>query len=118
MRRHAFLYIFSLRLLPAVPIWMVNIAAAFVKTPLWLYASATFLGILAPTLIYASVGASLDRVFASGGAPTLQSVFQPPVIASLFALGALALAPLRLPVLAGALPKGRRRLTALPKSRV
>jgi len=93
VRRHAFLYIFSLRLLPAVPIWMVNIAAAFVKTPLWIYASATFLGILPPTLIYASVGASLDRVFAAGGAPTLQSVFQPPVIASLFALGALALAP-------------------------
>ena len=93
VRRHAFLYIFSLRLLPAVPIWMVNIAAAFVKTPLWIYSSATFLGILPPTLIYASVGASLDRVFAAGGAPTIQSVFQPPVIASLFALGALALAP-------------------------
>jgi uncharacterized membrane protein YdjX (TVP38/TMEM64 family) len=94
VRRHAFLYIFSLRLMPALPIWMVNIAAAFVKTPLWVYGGATFLGILPSTFIYASVGAGLDGVFAAGGTPTLGSLFRPQVLAPLFGLGALAIAPL------------------------
>ena len=94
VRRHAFLYIFSLRLMPALPIWMVNIAAAFVKTPVWTYASATLLGILPSTFIYASVGAGLDSVFAAGATPTMASLFRLQVLLPLFGLGALATLPL------------------------
>ena len=93
VRRHAFLYIFSLRLMPALPIWMVNIAAAFVNTPVWTYGGATLLGILPSTFIYASVGAGLDGVFAAGGTPTLGSLFRLQVLAPLFGLGALAVLP-------------------------
>jgi len=94
VREHAFLYIFCLRLMPAIPIWMVNIAAAFVKTPIWIYGSATLLGILPSCFIYASIGAGLDQVFASGGTPTLGSLMHLWVILPLVGLGVLGLAPL------------------------
>ena len=94
VRQNAFLYIFSLRLMPAMPIWLVNIGAAFVKTPLWVYALATLLGITPSCFIYASVGATLDRVFAAGGTPSLNTLLHFSVLAPLVALCALALAPI------------------------
>jgi uncharacterized membrane protein YdjX (TVP38/TMEM64 family) len=93
VRRHAFIYIFSLRLMPALPIWLVNIAAAFVKTPIWIYALATILGIAPSCFIYASIGAGLDQAFAAGGAPTVASLMRPWVILPLAALGILGLVP-------------------------
>ncbi len=94
VRQHAFLYIFCLRLMPGLPIWMVNIAAAFVKTPIWIYGSATLLGIAPSCFIYASIGAGLDQVFAAGGAPTLDGLMHLRVILPLVALGILGLVPL------------------------
>ena len=94
VRRHAFSYLLFLRLMPAAPIWLVNIAAAFVRVPLWVYATATVLGIAPSCFIYASIGASLDRVFAAGGEPDFRALFHPEVFIALFALAALALAPI------------------------
>jgi uncharacterized membrane protein YdjX (TVP38/TMEM64 family) len=94
VRRHAFFYILFLRLMPAAPIWLVNVAAAFVKTPLWTYGSATLIGIAPSCFIYASIGAGLDRMFAADGAPDLKAVLHPEVFAALFALAVLALAPI------------------------
>jgi uncharacterized membrane protein YdjX (TVP38/TMEM64 family) len=93
VRRHAFSYLLFLRLMPAAPIWLVNIAAAFVRVPLWIYATSTLIGIAPSTFIYASIGASLDRVFAAGATPDLRAVFHPRVFVALFALALLALAP-------------------------
>jgi uncharacterized membrane protein YdjX (TVP38/TMEM64 family) len=93
VRRNAFSYLLFLRLMPAAPIWLVNIAAAFVRVPLWVYATSTLIGIAPSTFIYASIGASLDRVFAAGGTPDLRAVFHPRVFLALFALALLALAP-------------------------
>ena len=94
VRQNAFLYIFCLRLMPALPIWLVNIAAAFVKTPLWIYGLATALGIAPSCFIYASIGASLDQVFAEGRAPSVRTLFHLGVILPLCALALLALAPI------------------------
>ena len=107
VRRHAFSYLLFLRLMPAAPIWLVNIAAAFVRTPLWLYALATIIGIAPSCFIYASIGASLDQVFAGGGTPDLRSLFHPQMFAALFALALLALLPL-------AYQGWRKRRRALP----
>jgi uncharacterized membrane protein YdjX (TVP38/TMEM64 family) len=94
VRRHAFSYLLFLRLMPAAPIWLVNIAAAFVRVPLWVYATATVIGIAPSCFIYASIGASLDRVFAAGGKPDFRALFHPEVFVALFALALLALAPI------------------------
>jgi uncharacterized membrane protein YdjX (TVP38/TMEM64 family) len=94
VRRHAFSYLLFLRLMPAAPIWLVNIAAAFVRVPLWVYAVATVIGIAPSCFIYASIGASLDRVFAAGGKPDFRALFHPEVFIALFALAVLALLPI------------------------
>jgi uncharacterized membrane protein YdjX (TVP38/TMEM64 family) len=94
VRRHAFSYLLFLRLMPAAPIWLVNVAAAFVRVPLWLYGTATLVGIAPSCFIYASIGASLDRVFAAGGKPDFRALFHPEVFVALFALAALALMPI------------------------
>jgi uncharacterized membrane protein YdjX (TVP38/TMEM64 family) len=91
VRRHAFSYILFLRLMPAAPIWLVNIAAAFVRTPLWIYGSATLIGIAPSCFIYASIGAGLNRVFAAGGKPDFRALFHPEVFAALLALLPIAL---------------------------
>ena len=106
--RNAFFYLLALRLMPAAPIWLVNIAAAFVRTPLWIYSLATVLGVAPSTFIYAGVGASLDQVFAKGGRPNLQALFHWRVVVELFALAILALLPIAV--------QAARRRGALPKS--
>jgi signal transduction histidine kinase/uncharacterized membrane protein YdjX (TVP38/TMEM64 family) len=93
VRRHAFSYVLSLRLMPAVPFALVNIVCGFVKMPLSTYLAATLLGIAPSTLIYASVGAELGKVFDHGGAANLNSLLRPQVLAPLCALAVLALAP-------------------------
>jgi uncharacterized membrane protein YdjX (TVP38/TMEM64 family) len=94
VRRNAFSYILFLRLMPAAPIWLVNIAAGFVKTPLWTYALATVLGIAPSCFIYASIGAGLDKVFAAGRTPSMRDILHLHVFLPLFALAALALLPI------------------------
>lgn len=94
VKRDAFGYLLSLRLLPAAPIWLVNICAGFVKMPLKTYVAATVLGVAPSTYIYSSIGSSLNRVFDRGGRPNLHQVFSLPVLAPLFALAVLAAVPL------------------------
>jgi signal transduction histidine kinase/uncharacterized membrane protein YdjX (TVP38/TMEM64 family) len=93
IRRHAFSYLLSLRLMPAVPFALVNLVAGFVKMPLSTYLAATLLGIAPSTLIYASVGAGLGAVFDRGGAANLHILLRPQVLAPLCALAVLAAAP-------------------------
>jgi signal transduction histidine kinase/uncharacterized membrane protein YdjX (TVP38/TMEM64 family) len=94
IRRHAFSYLISLRLMPAVPFALVNLASGFVKMPLSTYLAATLLGIAPSTLIYASVGAGLGTVFDQGGAANLHILLRPQVLAPLCALAVLAAAPI------------------------
>jgi signal transduction histidine kinase/uncharacterized membrane protein YdjX (TVP38/TMEM64 family) len=93
IRRHAFSYLLSLRLMPAVPFALVNIVAGFVKMPLSTYLAATLLGIAPSILIYASVGAGLGTVFDQGGAANLHILLRPQVLAPLCALAVLGVAP-------------------------
>ncbi len=94
VRRHAFSYVLSLRLIPAVPFALVNLVSGFVKMPLSTYLAATVLGIAPSTLIYASVGAGLGTVFDQGGTANLHILQRPQVLAPLCALAGLALTAL------------------------
>jgi signal transduction histidine kinase/uncharacterized membrane protein YdjX (TVP38/TMEM64 family) len=93
IRRHAFSYLLSLRLMPGVPFALVNLVAGFVKMPLSTFGAATLLGIAPSTLIYASVGAGLGAVFDQGGWANLHSLLRPQVLAPLCALAVLAVIP-------------------------
>ena len=93
MRENAFSYLLSLRLLPILPFWLVNLASGFVDIPLRTYASATFLGIIPGTFIYAGVGAGLGAVFEGREKLDLGVIFKPDILLPLLALALLSLAP-------------------------
>lgn len=93
IRENAFSALLIARLIPALPFWLVNIAAGLVKMPLRTYALGTVIGILPSTFIYASVGAGLDRVFEQGGKANLHMIFEPRVLLPLLGLAALSTLP-------------------------
>ncbi|MFM7347657.1 MAG: TVP38/TMEM64 family protein [Tagaea sp.] len=92
-KRDALSYLLVLRLIPAFPFFLVNLAPAFLGVSLRVYAIGTFLGILPATFVFASVGAGLGAVFDRGETPDLSIVLSPPVLLPLLALAALAMLP-------------------------
>jgi len=92
-RKNALSYLLVLRLVPAFPFFLVNLAPAFLGVPLRTYMIGTFFGIIPGTFVYASVGAGLGSVFDRGERPDLGIVLSAPVLLPLLALAALALVP-------------------------
>ena len=93
LRRDGFSYLLAIRLVPAFPFWLVNLAAALSGMPLLPYAAATVLGIMPATFIFASIGASLGGVLSAGSRPDLSLIFSPCIVGPLVALAGLALLP-------------------------
>lgn len=94
LARDGFSYLLAIRLVPAFPFWLVNLAAALCGMRLSPYVAATFLGIIPATFVYASIGAGVGSVLATGGEPSLAVMFSPRVLGPLIALAALSLLPL------------------------
>lgn len=108
----AFSYLLFLRLLPIMPFWLTNLAAALFGVKLRAFALATAIGILPATLTFAVAGAGLDSVIdaqkaafaackAGGGADCsfdldLRTILTPTIIIAFAGLAALALAPILL----------------------
>ncbi|MEM9206533.1 MAG: TVP38/TMEM64 family protein [Pseudomonadota bacterium] len=61
----AFNYLLFLRLVPAFPFWLVNLAPAFLGVPLRTYMIATFIGIIPGTFAFSFIGSGLDSVIAA-----------------------------------------------------
>ena len=55
-------YLLFLRLVPAFPFWLVNLAPALLGVPLRTFLVGTFFGIIPGTFTYAFLGAGLDSV--------------------------------------------------------
>lgn len=91
VQRGAFGYILTLRLIPVVPFWFVNVAAALAGTPIRAYVLATFFGIMPATFIYSGIGAGIGSIIADGGTPDLGVIFEPRILAPLLALALLSL---------------------------
>ena len=64
-KSNAFSYLLFLRLVPAFPFWLVNIAPAFFNVPVKTYVIATGIGILPGTFAYALLGEGLDSLIAA-----------------------------------------------------
>ncbi|HET6195799.1 MAG TPA: VTT domain-containing protein [Acetobacteraceae bacterium] len=93
LQRDGFSYLLALRLVPAFPFWLVNLAAALSGMRLLPYAAATVLGIMPATFVYASIGAGLGDVLATGGRPDLAVIFSPRILGPLIGLALLSLLP-------------------------
>lgn len=92
-RDHAVSYMLTLRLIPVVPFWLVNLLPAFFGVSLGAYALTTVLGIIPGTLVYASVGNGLGATLDAGRQPDLGLIFEPEILLPLAGLGLLALLP-------------------------
>ena len=93
LQRDGFSCLLALRLIPAVPFWLGNLAPALIGMRLVPFAAATLLGIIPATLVFASLGAGLGGVLAAGGQPDLSLIWSPPVLLPLLGLAALSVLP-------------------------
>ncbi|MDP9102601.1 MAG: VTT domain-containing protein [Pseudomonadota bacterium] len=94
VRHHPFTSMLTLRLIPAAPLVLVNLAAGFVRMPLAPYALATVIGVMPSTFLYASVGAGLEDLFTSVQPGALMGVIQGELVLPVAGLLCLAAAPL------------------------
>jgi uncharacterized membrane protein YdjX (TVP38/TMEM64 family) len=110
----AFNYLLFLRLVPAFPFWLVNLAPGLLGVSLSTYALATFIGIIPGTFAYSIAGRGLDSLvdaqqaahqsclakMGSNGQDSCpfvldpKALLTPELIAGLVALGLAALLPL------------------------
>jgi len=89
----AFSYLLTLRLIPAFPLLLVNVASGLMRIPLRTYLLASFLGMIPSSFVYAGIGSGLGHIFASGEPVTMHTLFSPRVYLPIVAMGALALLP-------------------------
>lgn len=89
-------YLFIMRLVPAIPFFVANLAPALLGVKLRNYVLTTFFGIMPGTIVYTWVGAGLGEVFARGERPDLGLFFEPHIIGPVIGLIALAALPVAL----------------------
>nr|WP_306264681.1 VTT domain-containing protein [Pararhizobium sp. IMCC3301] len=103
----AFNYLLFLRLVPAFPFWLVNLAPAMLGIKLSTYVSATLIGIIPGSFAFAFIGAGLDSVIEAQQAAnadcidnsacaieiSTKDLVTPEILAALAALSVLALIP-------------------------
>lgn len=79
-------YLFSLRLVPIFPFFIINLAAGLTKMPLFTFYWVSQLGMLPSTLVFVNAGQELSKI------DSLASVFSPGLIISFVLLGLFPLA--------------------------
>ena len=87
-------YLFLMRLVPAIPFFIANLAPAFLGVKLRNFVFTTFFGIMPGSVVYTSVGAGLGDVFAAGETPNLGIIFEPYILGPILGLCALAALPI------------------------
>jgi uncharacterized membrane protein YdjX (TVP38/TMEM64 family) len=108
-RDDAFSYLLFLRLVPAFPFFLVNLVPAFAGVGLLPFVTATALGVIPGSAVYAFAGTGLDSVIAAQRAShaaclasgrtdchitfDVKDILTPELIGALVALGLLALVP-------------------------
>ncbi|MFN3279818.1 MAG: FAD-dependent oxidoreductase [Paracoccus hibiscisoli] len=79
LSRDGAFYLFSLRLMPVVPFFAVNLLMGLTRVPAWTFYWVSQLGMLAGTAVYVNAGTQL------AGLDSLSGIVSPPLLAS-FAL--------------------------------
>lgn len=79
-------YLFSLRLIPAFPFFLINIVMALTPIKVWHFYWISQVGMLAGTIVYVNAGTQLSQL------ESMQGILSPSLILSFVALGLLPLA--------------------------
>jgi uncharacterized membrane protein YdjX (TVP38/TMEM64 family) len=85
---NAFLYLLTLRLIPAIPFVLINLVSGLTRVEVGTYVRATALGMLPGSFIYAYAGRQLGTINSAAEAAS------PPVVLALTLLGLLAVGPI------------------------
>ncbi len=94
-RRYGFSYLVAMRLIPVMPFSIATVTPAILGVPFRTFIAATLIGSFPSQLIYASIGGALGTLVGEG-ASSAEMLKSPRVLAPLFALAVLALAPVLL----------------------
>ncbi|USQ96507.1 TVP38/TMEM64 family protein [Caulobacter sp. RL271] len=94
LRRDAFNYLLTLRLIPAFPLLAVNVAAGVANIRTRTFVLASILGMIPSSFIYAGIGAGLGHLFARGGPVTIETLLSPRIYLPIIGMGVLAFLPL------------------------
>jgi uncharacterized membrane protein YdjX (TVP38/TMEM64 family) len=84
LERDGVLYLLMVRLVPAIPFFLVNVGMALTRMPAWRYYWVSQLGMLPGSLVFANAGRRLSEIESPA------DVLSPGVLASLVALALLA----------------------------
>jgi len=74
-------YLFTLRLIPVFPFWLINLVMGLTKMPLKTYHIVSQVGMLPGTLVYVNAGKELSKIH------TLSGILSPGLILSFLLLG-------------------------------
>ena len=91
--KDAFFYLLSLRLIPAFPFFLVNLAPAFFGVRLSTFVVATMLGIIPGSAVFTYLGVGVGTLFEGNEPVTADTFFRIEIIIALLALGFLSLIP-------------------------
>lgn len=83
-------YLFTLRLIPVFPFWLINLAMGLTKMPLRTFFWVSQVGMLAGTIVYVNAGKELARI------DSLSGILSPRLIASFVVLGVFPIAAKKL----------------------
>ncbi len=85
--KDAFHYLLTLRLIPVFPFFLINLACGLTRIRLTTFMSATALGIIPGSFVYANTGKQLGTI------NSIQEIASPNVLAAFVLLGLLSLFP-------------------------
>ncbi len=94
LRENEVSYLLIMRLVPAIPFFVANLAPALFGVKLRNYVWTTFFGIMPGTLVYTWIGSGLSEVFARGETPDLGILFEPHILGPILALAGLSALPI------------------------
>jgi uncharacterized membrane protein YdjX (TVP38/TMEM64 family) len=93
IKQNQFFYILSLRFLPIIPFWFINLAAGSLKVRSGVFFLATFVGIIPASFIYVNIGASLTAVIQTSNSLDIKSFLDIRIFIALFLLAILSFIP-------------------------
>jgi uncharacterized membrane protein YdjX (TVP38/TMEM64 family) len=93
---NAWNYLLFLRLVPAFPFWLANLAPAFFGIPLFTFLWTTLVGLIPVSFLFAQTGAGMGSLLESGQEITLKNLLNPNIKVALISLAIFAPIPLLL----------------------
>ncbi len=86
IEREGAFYLFTMRLIPAIPFWLINLAMGMTKMPLRTFFWVSQVGMLGGTIVFVNAGKELAKI------DSLSGILSPTLILSFILLGVFPIA--------------------------